>query len=112
MVKSYLNENLTDFRDIYLIAENDVEDPLTDPFTLSCAVKMGILDAPHLRGSTVARGEIETSIVDGRCLAIDKHTHSPIQEVDRLNQILRSEGIPLLKERLKGEFLQEIFSQS
>jgi hypothetical protein len=93
---------------ISLIAETGVEDPLTDPFTLSCAVKMGILDAPHLRGSTAARGEIETSIVDGRCLTVDKRTKIPIHEVDRLNQILRNEGIPLLKERPKGE----IFSQS
>lgn len=97
---------------ISLIAKNDVIDPLIDPITLSNSVKIGILDAPHLRGSTVARGDIETSIVDGQCLAIDKHTLTPIPEKERINQILKYEGYPFLEEKMNRNTLQDISSQS
>ncbi|MHA1969643.1 MAG: methionine synthase, partial [Candidatus Hodarchaeales archaeon] len=93
---SYKHQLTTDanyiLQAICSIASDDVENPLTDPITLSRAVKIGILDAPHLRGSTAARGEIETSIEEGKCLTIDKYTLTPISEKERLLQILEREG--------------------
>ncbi len=52
------------------LAEPDTTDPLTDPRVLGKAVRLGILDAPHLRGSKIARGEIKTRIIQGGCEAV------------------------------------------
>ena len=63
------------------------DDPLIDPKNLSLAVKKGILDAPHLKNNPFARGEIQTSIVNGACEAIDNNgNHLP--EEERLAQYL------------------------
>jgi methylmalonyl-CoA mutase cobalamin-binding subunit len=70
------------------IASPGVEDPWTDAETLARAVKVGILDAPHLKGHPLARGEIITAVVDGASVALDPKTLKPISEWERLERIL------------------------
>lgn len=69
------------------LAGPDVLDPLTDPATLARAVTSGILDAPHLKGSPIAKGQIVTRIIDGMCLAVDLRTGKPISEAERLARL-------------------------
>jgi hypothetical protein len=64
-----------------------VQDPLTDPATLGKAVRVGILDAPHLRASKIARGSIQTRIINGGCEAIDTD-NQPLPERKRLVEFL------------------------
>ncbi len=67
------------------LAEPGVKDPLTDPATLGRAVRVGLLDAPHLRNNLYARGEIVTRMDDrGGCVAVDPGTGVPIAEEDRI----------------------------
>jgi len=70
------------------IAASGVDDPWTDPETLARAVKLGILDAPHLKGHPLAKGEIITAVVDGASLALDPKTLKPLPERERLERIL------------------------
>jgi methylmalonyl-CoA mutase cobalamin-binding subunit len=72
------------------LAGSDVEDPLTDPDTLTRAVTTGLMDAPHLRNNPFARGEIRTKIDRrGACLAVGEDG-GPIEESDRIQAILRT----------------------
>jgi methylmalonyl-CoA mutase cobalamin-binding subunit len=64
-------------------------DSFTDPKTLSMAVQLGILDAPHLRGQPCALGLVETSPVDGGCRAINFSNGQPLPERDRLMSLLK-----------------------
>ncbi len=60
------------------------EDPLSDPESLTKAVKTGILDAPDLKGSKVAKGSICTKIIDGACCAVDSENGKIISESCRV----------------------------
>jgi limonene-1,2-epoxide hydrolase len=68
------------------LAPPGTADPLTDPNTLSRAVRLGILDAPHLRNNQFAMGKINTRIINGACLAIDQ-SGKHINENDRINKL-------------------------
>ena len=70
------------------LAQGRVADPLTDPPTLARAVAVGLLDAPHLKGSHVARGEIVTRIIDGACRIVDPATGEALSESERVERIL------------------------
>lgn len=72
---------------IKALAGPDVPDPWTDPATLARAITVGILDAPHLKGSPIAKGQIITRIIDGMCVAVDPHTGAPMSEAERLAQL-------------------------
>ncbi|MGQ9625554.1 MAG: cobalamin-dependent protein [Anaerolineae bacterium] len=70
---------------IRALAGPDVADPLTDPATLARAVKMGVLDAPHLRNNPFARGQIATRIDQrGACVAVDPATGRVLSEEERV----------------------------
>jgi len=69
------------------------DDPFTDPVTLALAVKVGLLDAPHLQGNPSACGKVVTSIVDGACVAVDPVTRKPVSEEARVASILK-EAVP------------------
>ena len=45
-------------------------DPWTDPAILAESVKVGILDAPHLRNNLFALGQLKTRVINGACVAI------------------------------------------
>jgi len=66
----------------------DSEDAFIEPDVLTMSVKIGLLDAPDLRGNPVAKGQIVTSIVDGACVAIDPRNGKPLTERERIKQIL------------------------
>ncbi len=58
--------------------------PWSDPKSLAQTVKIGILDAPHLMGSTAGRGETVTKIVNGAWEAINPKTGEVVTEAERL----------------------------
>ena len=64
------------------------KDPLTDPKNLAKALKVGILDAPHLMHSEFARGVIKTSIVNGACRPIHPLTSKPSTSRERISMIM------------------------
>ena len=91
--KEWLKEQANYVLDGIRILGADLADPLTDPGNLVRAVEIGILDAPDLRGSRVARGEMSTAIVDGACVSIDPKTGVPLSEEVRVRSILDEEGV-------------------
>lgn len=66
----------------------DKEDPLSDPDTLVEAVRIGILDAPQLIGSKIAKGELKTRMVSGALYAYDEKEGRVISEKERIDKIL------------------------
>jgi hypothetical protein len=69
------------------IADSNVADPLTDPATLARAVKLGILDAPHLQGHPLARGQVSTRVLGGACVAVDPANGCVLTERERLRRL-------------------------
>ncbi|HKZ99799.1 MAG TPA: cobalamin B12-binding domain-containing protein [Thermoplasmata archaeon] len=69
---------------IRAIAPDDAEDPWADPGTLAKAVRLGVLDAPHLLGNPVACGKTVTRIVHGASRAVDPATGDAMGERERL----------------------------
>ncbi|MFH1825656.1 MAG: cobalamin B12-binding domain-containing protein [Candidatus Firestonebacteria bacterium] len=63
-------------------------DPLTNPRIIAKAIKFGLLDAPHLKGNKVAKGEIATKIVNGKCVAINILTGKILNEAERIKKII------------------------
>ncbi len=74
-------------RAIGSIADSNVADPLTDPATLARAVKLGILDAPHLQGHPLARGQVSTRVLGGACVAVDPANGCVLTERERLRRL-------------------------
>lgn len=66
-----------------------LEDPLTDPENLARAVKVGILDAPHLVSNPAAAGKLKTRLISGAMYAYDEDKKEIIKEEDRLNKIMK-----------------------
>lgn len=71
-VNELKDEAQTTLKAIRNLAASEVSDPLTDAGVLACAVREGILDAPHLRNNPFGRGEIQTQIQNGACLAVNR----------------------------------------
>lgn len=65
-------------------------DPLTSPAVIDKAVKIGLLDAPHLTGNAHAAGTVKTTAVDGAIRAIDPETGEPVSERERVARVLAS----------------------
>ncbi|MFW9830487.1 MAG: methionine synthase [Candidatus Thorarchaeota archaeon] len=61
--------------------------PLLNPATYEQALKRGILDAPGLRGNSIARGRLRTQIIDGACYAIDE-SGDVLSESARLEELV------------------------
>jgi hypothetical protein len=68
------------------------EEPWVDPKNLADAVRLGFLDTPELVPSENARGEIETRIISGKCVAVDPETKKPMKEAQRLERIWKRMG--------------------
>ena len=68
------------------LSDSTVEDPFTDPAILTRAVKIGILDAPHLRNNPFAPGNVQTRILNGACVPVDSDGKQ-MTEADRLSRI-------------------------
>ncbi|WKV07865.1 cobalamin B12-binding domain-containing protein [Thermoanaerobacterium sp. CMT5567-10] len=65
-------------------------DPLSDPHTLSLAIKLGILDAPHLKGNKSASGMLTTKVINGACYAYDYENNKIIKEEERIYNIIQN----------------------
>ena len=89
----------------------EVNDPLIHPPTLARAVRLGILDAPHLKGLQAASGNIHTAVINGKSISIDPITSLKFPEFDRVNQILGENGFSLLDKEIKGENLPRILEK-
>ena len=70
----------------HLDSDNSYDDPLVSPKIIARAIKLGVLDAPHLQGVTAACGKIRTVFIDGACVAVDKNGKI-ISEKERLEKI-------------------------
>ncbi len=68
------------------IAPAQTADPWIDPAVLADSVRLGIMDAPHLRSNPFARGEIRTSIINGACRVVDENGRA-IDERERLGNL-------------------------
>ena len=73
---------------IRCLGENASSDAWMDPEILTQSVRLGILDAPHLRNNPFASGRIKTRIQDGSCVATDSEG-LPLTEEKRLENLLK-----------------------
>lgn len=69
-----------------------VDDPFTDPATLTRAVTNGLMDAPQLRNNKYGRGMIRTSIVDGANVVVDENGRA-IDEQERISNLVQQRSI-------------------
>lgn len=63
------------------------EDPLSSPKVLAEAIRLGVLDAPHLRGNPYAAGMLETRPVNGAIEPVDGRTKRVLSERERLRAL-------------------------
>jgi hypothetical protein len=63
------------------------EDAFTNPNILTKLVEYGIFDAPHLKNSKYAKGEIQTKIINGACYSWDKSRDRIYDEIERIKDI-------------------------
>ncbi len=68
------------------LAGEGVVDPWADAGVLARAVSLGILDAPQLKNNPFARGDVQTRIVNGTCVAVDPQGR-PVREAERLDRL-------------------------
>jgi len=66
------------------MADDDIRDSLIDPKTIAQSIKLGLLDAPHLKGSKFAKGEIVTRMIDGACRAVHPEIERILSERERI----------------------------
>ena len=64
------------------------DDPYPSPEVMEEIIRLGILDAPDLKGSKVAKGRLVTAIIDGGCDAVDERTGKPPSERQRLTEFV------------------------
>ncbi len=64
------------------------QDPLTDPVVLAEAIRIGVLDAPHLKGNSYAPGTLETRCIDGGIDAWSKKGEYKLSEKERLSSLI------------------------
>ncbi|AZR72985.1 methionine synthase [Anoxybacter fermentans] len=69
-------------------ASGSKDDPFTDPENLAHAIKIGLLDAPHLKGNPNAKGALMTKMVNGACYAYDFTRDHIITEEERIKKII------------------------
>ena len=69
------------------------EDPLSDAENLANAIKIGLIDAPHLKGNPEAAGKVTTKMVNGACYAYDYVRERIINEEERIEQLIKEAGV-------------------
>lgn len=82
------------------------EEALTDPEILAKAVKMGILDAPHLKGNPEAAGILETRVISGAVYAVHPETKEPLSERERILLLIEEGYFPKELEMQAKELLE------
>ena len=63
------------------------EDPHTSPSVIAEAIRMGVLDAPHLKGNPHAAGLLQTRTVNGAVFPVDPQTKRVLTEAERLRAL-------------------------
>jgi hypothetical protein len=66
---------------------SDFEDPWTSSEVIARCIKLGILDAPHLKGNPSACGKLQTRMINGALEAYDKAKGRVVYEEERLEKI-------------------------
>ncbi|MFX0090671.1 MAG: methionine synthase [Candidatus Hodarchaeota archaeon] len=89
------NEALLLIETIRRLGEGQSRDPLCDPVILSRAVEIGLLDAPHLQNNPLAKGEIQTRMINGACITIDPDTGEELSEINRIRHCFEEKNIEL-----------------
>ena len=84
------------------LAPQGTADPWADPVTLGLAVRSGLMDAPHLKGNPVARGEVRTRVVNGACCAVHPDTGKPLSERERIELARRTTMVEGLRQVAVG----------
>lgn len=69
------------------------EDPLSNAENLAKAIKIGLLDAPHLKGNPEAAGRLSTKVINGACYAYDYTRERIITEEERIAKIIEEAKI-------------------
>jgi methylmalonyl-CoA mutase cobalamin-binding subunit len=69
---------------IKFLGDGADQDPLTSPANLAKAIRIGFLDAPHLKGNPSAAGLLQTKLIDGAVYAVNPGTRKVITETSRL----------------------------
>ena len=72
------------------LASGKVKDPWIDPHNLAQAVKIGLLDAPHLCGNPYAAGKVVTHVKDGASVAVNPESGKTLSEKERISRLLDS----------------------
>lgn len=85
--RELIEEALVTLEAIKGLARKDAANPFTDPQTLARAVNTGILDAPHLKGHPLAKGQVVTRVIDGACKAVDPKTGEILPETERIRSL-------------------------
>lgn len=79
----------------YLLGEisklKEVENPLVDPEVIYLAIKEGLLDAPGLKGFSVAKGNFRTEIYEGYHVTVDEDGKI-LEEEERIRRIREMNG--------------------
>ncbi len=63
------------------------DDPLANTDVLCDCIRNGYIDAVHIVKNSKYRGDLKTSIIDGKCLAVDNISGKPINESERLSRL-------------------------
>ena len=83
------NDAMTIIRAIRGLGSGSHGDPLLDVEVLAQSVELGLLDAPHLRGSPLACGRVRTQAVEGAIVPLDEEGR-PLAEAARVARVLES----------------------
>lgn len=79
----------------YLLGEisklKNVEDPLVDPEVIYLAIREGLLDAPGLKGFSVAKGNFRTEIHEGYHVTVDDDGKI-LEEEERIRRVREMNG--------------------
>jgi methylmalonyl-CoA mutase cobalamin-binding subunit len=82
-----MHEAAVTLRTIANLAADGVDEPFTDPETLSRAVECGVMDAPQLKNNPFAPGKVQTRILQGACKVVNQNGE-PVSEAERLAQFI------------------------
>lgn len=67
---------------------SEYEDPLANAEVIADCVKRGILDATHILKNEKFRGNLQTRVIDGKCMAYDLEKNQVLTEQQRLMKIV------------------------
>lgn len=62
----------------------EFEDPLANPVVIADCIKRGVLDAPHILKGGKFHGDLETRVLNGKCVAYNRNTGKEMNEEERL----------------------------